>query len=219
MNIDTFAMSMAEGDPRYKMDVSLVFGEAKNRERVLRTSFDTMDAWTKKYFKINKLPFERKINTVTKQAAVIDKEVWVYNIDSTLSSDIAAAIQIAAQWYDVSPEHFIRNIYVKNLNAESEHLMSKVALVQANKGLYTGVSSAIQDAARMLNLSGEINFWVMSNNFNPKIPKEELHQSLRDGGAIGTAVAKKRYKYISGSNDGENSQMLITNLHLAKFKV
>ena len=65
----------------------------------------------------------------------------------------------------------------------------------------------------------------MSNNVNPKIPKDDLHQALRDGGAKATGVAKRKYKYkykykyISGTNDGEGQQMLITNLHLGKFKI
>lgn len=219
MNIDTVAMSMAEGDPRYKMDVSLVFGNTKKRDKVLRTCLDSLDIWTKKYVNVNKSPFERRIESTVRQAAVIDKEVWVYSVNSTFSADIVAAVKIAADWYDVSPKAFMRNIYVKNLNAESENDMLNAALVQANKKLYTGVSKAIHEAARILNVTGEIDFWVMSNNVNPKIPKDDLHQALRDGGAKATGVAKRKYKYISGSNDGEDQQMLVTNLHLGKFKL
>lgn len=38
---ETIAMSMAEGGPRFKMDVSLVFGSEKRRDKVLRTCFDS----------------------------------------------------------------------------------------------------------------------------------------------------------------------------------
>ncbi|WP_444887254.1 hypothetical protein [Microbulbifer sp. JMSA008] len=220
MNIDSFAMSMAEGSPSFKMDVSLVFGSPKNREKILRTCFDSIDIWSLKYFgSINKSPFERRFDSITKNAAIIDNEVWVYGIDSTVSSDIVAAVKIAAEWYQTTPQAFIRNIYVKNLNAEGERIMSPNDLVQENKKLYTGVSKAIREAARILDYSGGIDFWVMSNNVNPKIPKKELHQALRDGGAKATAVAKRKFKYISGSNDGEDAQMLITNLHLGKLQV
>lgn len=140
----------------------------------------------------------------------------MYDINSTLSSDIIAAVRIAAEWYHISPEAFMRNIYVKNLNVENEqqHRNSPGALVQANQNLYTGVGLAIKEAAIALGVSGDIDFWVMSNNVNPKIPRADLHQALRDSGAK-TGVGKRRYQYRSGSNDGTGERMLITHLHLA----
>lgn len=173
----------------------------------------------KKYVGVSKSPFERRIDSIVKKAAIIEKEVWVYGINSTLSGDIVAAVKIASEWHDVSPQSFMRNIYVKNLNAEDEHTMSNPALIQANKKLYTDVSLAIQAAAKILKVSGEIDFWIMSNNLNPKIPKSDLHDALRQGGAAGVAVAKRKYRYTSGSNDGLDARLIVTNLHLGKFKV
>lgn len=219
MNSDSFAMSMAEGNPLYKMDVSLVFGNPKNREKILRTCFDSIEVWSTKYARVNKSPFERRIDSLTKNAAIIDKEVWVYGINSTISNDIVAAVKIAAEWYQTSPNSFIKNIYVKNLNSEDDSFFSKNDLIKKNKELYSDVTKSIQDAARILDFRGGIDFWVMSNNANHKIPKKDLHQALRNGGATATAVAKRRYKYISGSNDGKDEQMFITNLHLGKLQV
>ena len=51
MNIERFAMSMAEGDPNYKMDVSLVFNGTNERDKVLRTSFGSIELWSKKICK------------------------------------------------------------------------------------------------------------------------------------------------------------------------
>lgn len=219
MNMDNVAMSIAEGDPSYKMDVSLVFGSTVKRDKVLRTSFDSLEVWSKKYVKVNKSPFERRIDSVTKKAAIIDQEVWVYGIDSTISHHIVSAVKIAAEWFDISPKAFMQNIYAKNLNAEGEHAMSESALIQENKKLYTGVGEAIQEAARMLKVKGNIDFWVMSSNINHKLPKQELHQALKQGGAKRTAVAKQKYRYMSGSNNAEKQQMLITNLHLGRFNI
>jgi len=219
MNVVKSAISMAEGNPKYKMDVSLIFGGNEERHYVLRTCLDSLTVWKTKYIDVNMAPFEARGHSTSKEAAIIEQEVWVFGIDSTISSDIEAAIKIAADWYGILPKDLMRNIYVKNLNAEREDMLAKSALIEANKGLYQGVCMATQTAARALSVSGELNFWVMSNNVNPKIPKAELHQALRAAGAIGTATARKKYRYISGSNDGTDERMLITHLHLAKFVI
>ncbi|GLS26527.1 hypothetical protein GCM10007877_22430 [Marinibactrum halimedae] len=219
MLFETVATSMAEGSPKFKMDVSLVFGGRKEREKVLRTCFDSIEVWSKKYASVGASPFECEINSKTNFAAIIEGEVWVFGVDSTNYLDIVAAVTVAAKWYKVSPQAFMRNIYTKNLNMEGEHLMETAALIQANKSLYTGVSLAIQEAAKYFGVVGEVDFWIMSNSKNPKIPKPDLHQALREGGAVGSAVAKKNYRYTSGSNDGKERRQIITHLHLAKFNI
>jgi hypothetical protein len=75
-------------------------------------------------------------------------------------------------------------------------------------------------AAQKLGVSGELNLWVVSSNVNEKIPKMELHDALRDGGAEAVGVAKKPFDMRSGNNDGSGAALIkSTNLHLAKFRV
>ena len=213
------AMSMAEGNPLYKMDVSVVFGGNEEREHVLRTSFDRISVWKSKYVGVNMSPFESRHRTMVKEAAMIDNEVWVFGINSTLSNDIVTAVEIAAEKFKVPPANFLRNIYVKNLNAEGENEMSNKALVDANKSLYKGVCKAIHEAAQKLNAKGELNLWVISSNINSKIPKRELHDSLKQGGADAVGVAKKVYQMESGNNEGTRKALVKTNLHLARFNL
>ncbi|RYZ92557.1 MAG: hypothetical protein EOO68_22580 [Moraxellaceae bacterium] len=226
----TAAMSMAEGHPRYAMDVSMVFGGKTDRDRVLRTTFDQLGVWKSKYTDVSISKYEPKKYVTFKEAATINnpatkkEEVWVFGIDSTNADDIVTAVQIAADKYETSPGDFLRNIYVKNLNAEREHQIlhqgGLQALVNANKKLYTGVSDAIRKAARKLCISGELNLWVVSSNVNEKIPKTDLHNALREGGAEAVGVAKKPFEMRSGSNDGKGAALIkSTNLHLAKFRV
>lgn len=224
------AMGMAEGSPKYAMDVSMVFGGKAERDKVLRTTFDPLEAWEAKYTDVNASPFTHNHHATIKDAAIIKNpatkmdEVWVFGIDSTKANDIVTAVQIAAEWFDTPAGDFLQNIYIKNLNAEREHeIRSKAglqALVRANKKLYTGVSDAIREAAQKLRIRGELNLWVVSSNVNEKIPKEDLHDALRDGGASAVGVAKKPFDIRSGSNDGTSYGMIKkTNLHMARFNV
>lgn len=210
------ALTIAEGDSQYKVDVSLAFGGNRiERQYVLRTSLDQLGVWKTKYVKTNMSPFEARLKTIIKEAAIIDKEVWVFGIDSTKSQDIVAAIEIATRWYKVSADKILSNVYVKNLNAEHENTMGDQALVNANKKLYTGVCNALAEAARILGVKNVLNLWVISANSNPKIPVEDLHSALREGGADSTATDSFPHKYISGSNDGLLRRNFKTNLHLA----
>lgn len=59
------------------------------------------------------------INGVTKQAAVIDREVWVFDIDATNANDIFLAVTIAANFFKVSAKEIMGDVYTKNLNADS----------------------------------------------------------------------------------------------------
>lgn len=230
MDINTAAMSMAESNPRYTMDVSMIFGGKTERDRVLRTSFEPLPVWKLRYADVNTSPYMPKHHATVKDAAIIinpvtqKEEVWVFGIDSTKANDVVTAVQIAAERYETSAGDFLRNIYVKNLNVEREHEIRHQsglqALVHANKKLYTGVSEAIREAARKLGIHGELNLWVVSSNENEKIPKSDLHNALRDGGAEAVGVAKKPFAMRSGSNDGKSYALIkSTNLHLAKFRV
>lgn len=212
------AMTIAEGDVKYKVDVSLAFGgNCIEKRYVLRTSLDQLSVWKTKYVKTNMSPFQAKLKTTLKEAAIIDKEVWVFGIDSTKAQDIVAAIQIAAGWYKVGADKILSDVYVKNLNAEHGETMGDQALVSANKKLYSGVCKALIEAAQMLGVKSALNLWVISANINPKIPAEDLHSALKESGASSVETDSFPHKYISGSNDGALRRNIKTNLHLAKL--
>ncbi len=68
------ALTIAEGSPKYKTDVSLVIGGSVERKYVIRTAFDCLSIWKTKYAK-NISPFYPRLRTSIKDAAVIDNEV------------------------------------------------------------------------------------------------------------------------------------------------
>lgn len=121
--------------------------------------------------------------------------------------------------YNASASDLISDIYVKNLNTENEGNI-RDALVRANQKLYEDVCKAITQAGKLLGVQGTVNFYVFSNNKNFKIPKQNLHMALRDGGAASVETVNTPYKYSVGSNDGRRVfEGLISHLHLAKFKL
>jgi hypothetical protein len=91
---------------------------------------------------------------------------------------------------------------VKNLNAERDTLVANQTLIEANKKLYTGVCNALIEAARFLKVKGALNLWVISSVINHKIPKDDLHESLRTGGAASVDLDPAPHIYTSVSNDG-----------------
>ena len=95
--------------------------------------------------------------------------------------------------------------------------MGDQALVAAKKKLYSGVCLAITEAARILGVRNVLNLWVISSNLNKKIPAEDLHNALREGGASAVTTDTQQHKYVSGSNDGLFQLPFKTNLHLAKI--
>lgn len=215
------AMSIAEGNFDYRVNVNLVLdGGQRIKKYVLRTTLDSLGVWKAKYAK-NSSPFKRSINGVTKDAAIIDNEVWVFGIDATKSSDIVTAVTIAKNHFKVSAKDIIGDVYVKNLNVEAENDMESQARVRANKHLYASVSTGLSDAAKKLGISGSINLWVFSNNKNPKIPKEELHDALQKEGSATSVTSddKTKHQFLVGSNDGMEVRKIITNLHLATLKI
>lgn len=216
----TGAMTIAEGDQRFKVDASLIFGGNTRINRyVLRTSYDSLSVWKSKYVKTATSPFQEIVRTVIKDAAVIDGEIWVFDIDATNSDDIAVAVNIAARFYNIKPEDLIREIYVKNLNVENENEMEAQAKIMANRSLYNRTSLALQEAAKKLHVTGIMNLWIFSNNQNPKIPQAELHGAMTDAGASSVATDSTPYNFWSGSNDGSKSQRFKTHLHLATFNL
>jgi hypothetical protein len=214
------ALTVAEGGVAYKTDVSLAFGGSKIEKRlVLRTTLDELSVWKAKYVKANMSPFDAKIKSIVKEAAIIDKEVWVFGVNATNPNDIIIAVEIACRWYKVSPDKLISDVYTKNLNAEHENSMGSQALVTANKKLYSSVSSALVQAARSLGVKGSLNLWVISSVINHKIPKDSLHEALREGGATSVDLDPTPHNYYSRGNSGKFKARVDTNLHLAKFSL
>ncbi len=215
------AMAIAEGNYDYRVNVNLILdGGQRIKKYILRTTLDNLSIWKAKYVK-NASPFKEVINGVSKDAAIIDGEVWVFGIDATRSDDIVVAVTIAKNYFNVGAKDIIGDVYVKNLNVECENEMEAQARVLANKNLYSGVSKSLVDAAKKLGINGEINFWVFSNNVNPKIPKQELHNALlKDGSAtVVTTDDTTKHVFHVGSNDGMEERKIKTNLHLATLKI
>ncbi|WP_183459134.1 hypothetical protein [Microbulbifer rhizosphaerae] len=213
------AMTFAEGLYDYKVDVDIIFNNGKDKKDfVLRTCLDQYSVWKARYAK-GASPFKAFIKGPMREAAIIDREIWVFGIDATNSHDIVAAVNIGTDYFKVRPDDIIGDVYVKNLNAESEHDMLRQALVKANKSLYEKTCSAIMEAARVLGCSKPLNFWVYSNSKNPKINQEALHDALMDGGASSVETDTAKRNYWVGSNDGLQERKIRTNLHLAKLNI
>jgi hypothetical protein len=213
-------MTIAEGIYDYRVDVNLVLdGGRRIKKYVLRTTLISLGVWKSKYAK-NVSPFEKIIGGVSKAAAVIDGEVWVFGIDATVSGDIVIAVTIAKDYFKVGAKDIIGDVYVKNLNVERDNEMEAQAKILGNKSLYSAVSKALVDAAKKLGISGSVNFWVFSNNMNPKIPKQDLHDALKGGSATSvTTDDSTKHIFFVGSNDGLEDRKIKTNLHLATLKI
>lgn len=212
------AMTIAEGRYDYKTDVSLILNNGRDKKRfVLRTCLETYPVWKSKYSK-NASPFERFVEGARKEAAIIDNEVWVFGIDATNVNDIVSAVTIAKEQFKVSADNILCDVYVKNLNTEGENDMSRQVLVDANKRLYSGVCKAVLDAAKILGCSKAIQFWVFSSNINWKIPKQDLHASLTEGGAVSVETDQSIHLFKVGDNFGGPGQTFKENLHLAILK-
>jgi hypothetical protein len=212
------AMTIAEGRYDYKTDVSLILNNGRDRKHfVLRTCLETYAIWKSKYSK-NASPFERFLEGARKEAAIVDNEVWVFGVDATNANDIVSAVSIAKERFKVSADNILGDVYVKNLNTEGENDMSRQALIDANKTLYTRVCKAILDAAKVLGCSETIQFWVFSSNINWKIPQQALHESLTEGGATSVETDKSVHLCKVGDNFGGPGQTFKENLHLAVLR-
>ena len=216
MTKDRCALTIAEGGPNYKTDVSLVIGGNIERRYVLRTSYDSLSVWKTKYAK-NISPFYPKIKTSIKDAALIDNEIWVFGVNATNVHHIVDAVKIGAQFYQVRADEIMRDIYVKNLNSEKENPMETEALISANMRLYQSSTEAIRKAAKLLGITNEINFYIFSAAKNPKIPANKLKEAVKSGGAKSISPDNRIHLFLTGSNDGEREAEILTNLYLAKI--
>ncbi len=220
MMVQSGAASLAEGQYGFKTDVNFVFGKQRIiRTHVLRTAFHSLAEWKGRNPHVGLSPFKGRNASVTKDASIIDNEVWVFGINATQTQDIAAAVNIASLYYKVKPSVFLRDIYTKNLNAELKNKMANEALIRANIGLYTKVCEALIGAAKQLGVSHQLNFHVFSHNNNPKIPRDNLVKALNAGGAESVETDEQRPRVIVGDNWGDLSVEQLTHFHLAKLKV
>jgi hypothetical protein len=219
------AMALAEGGRRFKVDVDVIFENARSagRNYVLRTVFDDLEVWRTKYSEpMDIAPQGKKGENQNKPWAVIDREVWVFRIDATNAADLKAAIEIAARHYCVNPDVFLQDIYVKNINVERENDLGLKAVVEANKSLYQKTGEALCSAAKALAYRGELRLHVFSNNVNPKIPKADLHEALKNAQAESVVTDGNKYEYLVSKND--NTQRsdfppIKTHHHLAVFSI
>lgn len=212
------AMTIAEGRFDYRVDVEIILNNGRDKKDfVVRTTLESYGLWKAKYGKSGS-PFSMFIKGTTKEAAIIDKEVWVFGIDATNANDIVTAVKIGMSYFKVSADAILGDIYVKNLNAESENEMLIQALVSANKKLYKNVCAAIIDAAKILGCKNPLSFWAFSNNKNPKIPQNVLHEALKEGGATSvTTDEETKHAFEVGDNFGGPGQRFKTHLHLARL--
>lgn len=215
------ATTFAEGSPDYRTDADVIFNSGRTkRDFVLRTTKDDLAVWKTRHSK-GVAGFRPKNVSPQKWAAMIDGEYWVFNIDATKAEDIAAAIKIGTIAYKTDAASLIREIFVKNLNIPDENEMGNQARIRANQKLYMDMSNAIANAAKLLGVKGTINLHVFSNKKNFKIPKDDLHTALHDGGATSVGMdTKNTYRYDVQNNDATAVlPQAITHLHLAKFNV
>ena len=212
------AMTLAEGSQQkdYKTDATLILNGADVRGYIFRTAFDSLPVWKTKYAK-GISPFYPRLKTGVKEAALIDDEIWVFGIDGNRSKDIIDAVTIATTYYKVPAKYFLSSIYIKNLNAENEKGMDLKVLVQINKELYEKTVIAIKEACAHFGVKESIHIHVYSSNVNYKIPRDDLYQALKAGGASNVETDSRELNFRSGSNDNQLRARINTNLHVARI--
>lgn len=140
-------------------------------------------------------------------------------MDGTKVNDIVSAVKIGMHCYQLAAQDLLSDVYVKNMNVEHESGFTKADLVRANKKLYTETCEAVLEAARILGVRDMLNFWVFSNNRNPKILQSDLHDALATGGAESVQTDDTvTHKLMVGSNDGLRAQRIKTHLHMATLR-
>ncbi|EIK45736.1 hypothetical protein O59_001375 [Cellvibrio sp. BR] len=213
------ATTLGEGQYEFKTDVNLIFGNQRvERSHVLRTSAYSISIWKTRNPGIGLSPFKDRTSSVTKEASIIDKEIWVFGINATSSQDIVNAVKLASRYYNTKPSDILSDIYAKNLNDDREADMANEVLIRANKALYSDVCKALVDAAKLLGISNQLNFYVFSKSNNPKIPQPDLIEALKTGGASSAATDDHKPRVSVGNNLGTRSVQQLTNFHLAKLK-
>jgi len=216
------AMTVAEGDAEYKTDVSVVINNGK--KYVLRTSLDRFETWHLKYSHVIAcdITFEGA-HPKPNQVKLIDGEIWVFDTDATNAENIIQAVNIALTKLGgggLRPSEILGNVYIKNLNIEGEQDLIDAGgdVVAANRALYTAVCLAFRVAAEHFNLH-QLNFMVFSHDLNHKLPHAALRAALLAAGATDIVSDPKKYRVISGSNDGEGVLPHNTNLTIAVIPV
>jgi hypothetical protein len=213
------ATSLGESQHRFKTDVNLIFGnQRRERQYVLRTTLHSLSVWRTRNPGVGLSPFKIKNLQMIKEAAIVDREVWVFNVNGTVPQDIIAAVKVACSYYNVSPSTIFSDIYAKNLNVERENSMADQALIRANKDLYMNVCKTIAEVARQLGITNEVNFYVFSKNNNPKIPVNDLHDALKEGGAHEVKADVHRHKVHAARNDDSDFVTQMTNFHMARLR-
>ncbi|OZG73092.1 hypothetical protein BTA51_11380 [Hahella sp. CCB-MM4] len=212
MTKKSHALTLAEGDPDFKTNATLILGGNVERGYVLRTAYDSLAVWKAKYA-IGVSPFYPKVKTTLKDAALIDNEIWVFGVDATVAQHIVDAVSIGAQFYKVEPSEIMRHIYVKNLNAERENGMETKALIKANMSLYEKTAIAINEAASILGIKGKLDFYIYSASKNHKIPRDNLSEAVSRGGGRNFTSDSRIHKFFVGSNNGLRFDEFLTNMH------
>lgn len=213
------AMTLAEGSHKsdFKTNACLILNGTEERKYILRTTFDPLSVWKSKY-SAGTSPFEARINGAIREAAIIDGEIWVFGVDATVSKHIIDAVTIASQHYKIREEEILKNIYIKNMNAENEADFSLDFLVRLNKKLYKSTAEAIREACRYFGVTDNVQVHIYSHNRNPKIPQRDLHEALDSGGSSHVQTDPRRFEFTSGDNLGKASLSIKTNMHVAKFE-
>lgn len=212
------AMTLAEGSQQkdYKTDATLILNGIDARGYILRTAYDPLPVWKAKYAK-GASPFYPRLKTGIREAALIDEEIWVFGIDGTRSKDIIDAVIIASAYYKVTARYFLNSIYIKNLNAENERGMDLKLLVRKNKALYEETVAAIKEACAHFGIKDSVSIHVYSSSINYKIPKDDLHQALKSGGASSVETDPRKFNFRSASNDNKLRARVDTNMHVARL--
>ena len=214
------ATTVGEGKLDFKTDVGVVFnGGREQRKYILRTTLESISQWKSKHTDVPMSPYKDRSEGQVKSAAIVDGEVWVFGVNASNASDLVVAVRIAMKYFKISASTIFKDIFTKNLNAEHENNYGSQALVDANKKLYSSICKALVDAGRLLGVSGELRLGVFSKNNNPKIPQNELYQSLKDGGAHSVDTDQNTYKVKVANNEGTRSITQKTNYHLAVFNL
>lgn len=202
------AMTVAEGHPLYKTDVSIVLSSGKNKSKtyVLRTTLDSYKKWRLKYMGIKAFDISSKKPGEVK---LIDKEVWVFNVDATKAEDIITAVEIAVAYYraqgaTLTAKDIMGNVYVKSLNIENEGetgLQSRGEIVKANKALYKNVALSVKAAGQHFNFTNVV-FRAFNSANNTKLSCTDLRLAMVEAGAKSAVTNNEVYRVISGDNDG-----------------
>lgn len=210
------AMTLAEGSQKnkFKTDATLVLNGNKQREYVLRTAYDQLSIWKAKYA-VNISPFNPPLKSSIKEAALIDNEIWVFGVDGANAIHIIDAVAVASQFYQAQPKDILSDIYIKNLNSEGQHEGNMPLLVKLNIALYEKTTEALIKACKHFGIQSGVNIHVYSSNINPKISKSELHQALKNGGAKSVETDGRKIRHKVGSNNGQDTVPLVSNLHVA----